>query len=131
MIDTCTLVFSGYFWEQDLLYQEFLKWSKLTNLMWFQAGQFVAEGVTRFLVIVISNATELQGYVVRTLYRSFQDWRGQVGTYATVCLMFSIWILLTFITQETSSWKVPTHLFILGTTRSRILMVFLGHDLLE
>jgi len=42
-----------------------------------QAGQFVAEGVTRFLVIVISNASELQGYVVRTLYRSFQDWRGQ------------------------------------------------------
>ncbi|KAH8952115.1 hypothetical protein BDL97_09G068400 [Sphagnum fallax] len=46
-------------------------------LLMVQAGQFVAEGVTRFLVIVISNASELQGYVVRTLYRSFQDWRGQ------------------------------------------------------
>ncbi len=43
-----------------------------------QAGKYVTPDVTRALVVVISNASELQGYTVRALYRVFQAWDGQV-----------------------------------------------------
>lgn len=34
-----------------------------------QAGQFVKEEVARALLVIITNANELHGYAVRTLYR--------------------------------------------------------------
>ena len=43
-----------------------------------QAGTYVTEEVTNGFVVVISNAIDLQGYIVRSLYRAFQDWNGQV-----------------------------------------------------
>jgi len=43
-----------------------------------QAGIYAKEEVLRSLVVVISNATELQGYAVRALYRAFHNWSGQV-----------------------------------------------------
>lgn len=43
-----------------------------------QAGKYVTSDVTRSLVVVISNANDLHGYTVRTLYRVFQAWGGQV-----------------------------------------------------
>ena len=43
-----------------------------------QAGTYVTEEVTNAFVVVISNAIDLQGYTVRSLYRAFQDWAGQV-----------------------------------------------------
>lgn len=47
-------------------------------LMGVQAGKYVTSDVTRSLVVVISNANDLQGYTVRTLFRVFQAWDGQV-----------------------------------------------------
>jgi len=43
-----------------------------------QAGKYVTSDVTRSLVVVISNANDLQGYTVRTLFHVFQAWDGQV-----------------------------------------------------
>eukprot|EP00249_Psilotum_nudum_P024471 c29194_g1_i5 orf=436-3120(+) len=42
-----------------------------------EAGKYVTDEVTHALVVVISNALDLQGYTVRSLYRSFQHWDGQ------------------------------------------------------
>ncbi|KAI5081103.1 hypothetical protein GOP47_0004286 [Adiantum capillus-veneris] len=42
-----------------------------------EAGNYVTDAVINTLVVVISNAIDLQGYTVRTLYRAFQDWKGQ------------------------------------------------------
>lgn len=42
-----------------------------------EAGNYVTDAVINALVVVISNAIDLQGYTVRTLFRSFQDWKGQ------------------------------------------------------
>ncbi|MCO5574685.1 hypothetical protein L7F22_028475 [Adiantum nelumboides] len=42
-----------------------------------EAGNYVTDAVINALVVVISNAIDLQGYTVRTLYRAFQDWKGQ------------------------------------------------------
>ncbi len=50
----------------------------LTLVVNMQAGKYVTPDVTRALVVVISNASELQGYTVRALYRVFQAWDGQV-----------------------------------------------------
>jgi hypothetical protein len=47
-------------------------------LLMVEAGKYVTPDVTRALVVVISNASELQGYTVRALYRVFQAWDGQV-----------------------------------------------------
>jgi AP-1 complex subunit gamma-1 len=49
----------------------------LTLVVNMQAGKYVTPDVTRALVVVISNASELQGYTVRALYRVFQAWDGQ------------------------------------------------------
>ncbi|CAK9225490.1 unnamed protein product [Sphagnum troendelagicum] len=46
-------------------------------LLMIEAGKYVTPDVTRALVVVISNASELQGYTVRALYRVFQAWNGQ------------------------------------------------------
>jgi hypothetical protein len=43
-----------------------------------QAGKYVTSDVSRSLVVVISNASLLQNYAVRTLYRVFAAWDGQV-----------------------------------------------------
>lgn len=43
-----------------------------------QAGIYVKGEVLRSLVVVVSNATDLQGYAVRALYRAFHNWSGQV-----------------------------------------------------
>lgn len=51
------------------------------NFYWLllrQAGIYVKEEVLRSLVVVISNANDLQGYAVRALYRAFNNWSGQV-----------------------------------------------------
>ncbi len=50
----------------------------LTLVVNMQAGKYVTPDVTRALVVVISNASELQGYTVRALYRVFEAWNGQV-----------------------------------------------------
>lgn len=47
-----------------------------------QAGKYVTSDVLRSLVVVISNASLLQNYAVRTLYRVFVSWDGQVLFYA-------------------------------------------------
>lgn len=47
-------------------------------LIMVEAGIYVKEEVLRSLVVVVSNATDLQGYAVRALYRAFHNWSGQV-----------------------------------------------------
>eukprot|EP00271_Cylindrocystis_brebissonii_P016404 TRINITY_DN3990_c1_g3_i1.p1 TRINITY_DN3990_c1_g3~~TRINITY_DN3990_c1_g3_i1.p1 ORF type:complete len:853 (+),score=239.18 TRINITY_DN3990_c1_g3_i1:329-2887(+) len=42
-----------------------------------ESGSFVAEEACFLLIVLISNAPELQGYAVRTFYRAFQHWKGQ------------------------------------------------------
>lgn len=42
-----------------------------------EAGSYVTDEVVRALVVVISNAADLHGYTVRSLYRAFQSWSGQ------------------------------------------------------
>lgn len=36
------------------------------------------DGVVRALILVISNASDLHGYSVKSLYNAFQQWHGQV-----------------------------------------------------
>ncbi|KAG0558689.1 hypothetical protein KC19_10G046900 [Ceratodon purpureus] len=57
-------------------------------LLMVEAGQYVTSDVTRSLVVVISNANDLQSYTVRTLYRVFQAWDGQesLGQVTVWCL---------------------------------------------
>ncbi|KAJ7556154.1 hypothetical protein O6H91_05G071600 [Diphasiastrum complanatum] len=42
-----------------------------------EAGRFVKDDISRALLLLISNAAELQGYTVRSLYNAFQKWDGQ------------------------------------------------------
>lgn len=49
-----------------------------------QAGKYVSSDVTRSLIVVITNVNDLQGYTVRTLYRAFQAWDGQVPCYTSL-----------------------------------------------
>lgn len=71
-----------------------------------QAGNYVTDAVINALVVVISNAIDLQGYTVRTLFRSFQDWKGQVRTVKShdskFSSMFGILILLPWILMNTN-----------------------------
>ncbi|CAK9215465.1 unnamed protein product [Sphagnum troendelagicum] len=57
-------------------------------LLMVEAGKYVTPDVTRALVVVISNASELQGYTVRALYRVFQAWDGQesLGQVTVWCI---------------------------------------------
>lgn len=57
-------------------------------LLMVEAGKYVTSDVTRSLVVVISNANDLQGYTVRTLYRVFQAWDGQesLGQVTVWCI---------------------------------------------
>ncbi|XP_024401001.1 AP-1 complex subunit gamma-2 [Physcomitrium patens] len=57
-------------------------------LLMVEAGKYVTNEVIRSLVVVISNANDLQGYVVRTLYRVFQAWDGQesLGQVTVWCI---------------------------------------------
>ena len=43
-----------------------------------QAGNYVKDDVWHALIVVISNAPDLQGYTVRSLYRAFQTSSEQV-----------------------------------------------------
>lgn len=56
-----------------------------------QAGKYVTSDVSRSLVVVVSNARLLQHYTVRTLYRVFEAWAGQVLFYG--CEAYSSWKL--------------------------------------
>eukprot|EP01018_Ginkgo_biloba_P007028 Gb_02741 [translate_table: standard] len=42
-----------------------------------EAGSYVTDEVCHALIVVISNAMDLQGYTVRSLYRAFQYWNEQ------------------------------------------------------
>uniref|UniRef100_A0A7I4AYD3 AP-1 complex subunit gamma n=1 Tax=Physcomitrium patens TaxID=3218 RepID=A0A7I4AYD3_PHYPA len=57
-------------------------------LLMVEAGKYVTSDVTRSLVVVISNANDLHGYTVRTLYRVFQAWGGQesLGQVTVWCI---------------------------------------------
>jgi AP-1 complex subunit gamma-1 len=57
-------------------------------LLMVEAGKYVTSDVTRALVVVISNANDLQGYTVRTLFRVFQAWDGQesLGQVTVWCI---------------------------------------------
>ncbi|KAG0565630.1 hypothetical protein KC19_7G002600 [Ceratodon purpureus] len=57
-------------------------------LLMVEAGKYVTSDVTRSLVVVISNANDLQGYIVRTLYRVFQAWDAQesLGQVTVWCI---------------------------------------------
>ncbi|MCO5595575.1 hypothetical protein L7F22_049620 [Adiantum nelumboides] len=57
-----------------------------------EAGNYVTDAVINALVVVISNAIDLQGYTVRTLYRAFQDWKGQQESFAQV----TVWCIGEF-----------------------------------
>lgn len=42
-----------------------------------EAGQYVEEDVLRFLIVLITNAPDLQAFAVRSFFRAFQSWQGQ------------------------------------------------------
>jgi AP-1 complex subunit gamma-1 len=44
-----------------------------------EPGNFVADDVLRSMVVVVSNAPELHGFSVRSLYRAMLEWSGQEG----------------------------------------------------
>jgi sirohydrochlorin ferrochelatase len=45
---------------------------------YIQSGNFVKDDVWHALIVVISNASELQGYSVRSLYKALQACGAQV-----------------------------------------------------
>nr|PNR43621.1 hypothetical protein PHYPA_016002 [Physcomitrium patens] len=46
-------------------------------MIMLEAGKYVKNEVVWHFVVVVSNAIDLRGYAVRTLYRSFHKWTGQ------------------------------------------------------
>ncbi|CAI7821746.1 unnamed protein product [Closterium sp. NIES-53] len=53
-----------------------------------EAGEFVTDDVIRFLVVLISNAPELQGFAVRSFFHAMRSWKGQesLGVVTVWCL---------------------------------------------
>ncbi|GJP39381.1 hypothetical protein CLOM_g23757 [Closterium sp. NIES-68] len=53
-----------------------------------EAGEYVTDDVIRFLVVLISNAPELQGFAVRSFFQALRSWRGQesLGVVTVWCL---------------------------------------------
>lgn len=52
-----------------------------------EAGEHVPEDVIRFLILLITNAPELQGFAVRAFFQAMGAWRGQesLGLVSTWC----------------------------------------------
>ncbi|CAI5958077.1 unnamed protein product [Closterium sp. NIES-64] len=53
-----------------------------------EAGEYVTDDVIRFLVVLISNAPELQGFAVRSFFHAMRSWKGQesLGVVTVWCL---------------------------------------------
>lgn len=48
------------------------------------------------LIVAISNAPDLQGYSVRSLYKAFQTSSEQVKTTMSMLRLYNIWVCLLF-----------------------------------